>query len=75
VITKARIDDAVEKLLTHIDKYDNGIITRDALATMVRNEVAAAVNGTYDWAFSMGVQADDGEVEDGSEPIEFDPDL
>ncbi len=73
-LTSPRIDDAVTQILIHVSKYDNGVISYEDMAKMIRLKVTEAVNVTWDDAFTRGVRDAelDEDDEDDDEEIEFD---
>jgi hypothetical protein len=77
-VTDKYIGPTVTDALTHIDKYDNGIITRVQMAEQVRNLITIAINATWDAAFKCGVenaQVDEAEDDDDDYEDEYELDL
>ena len=67
-----RIEDAMETVLVQVDKFDNGIVTREDMAKYIRIAITRAVNETWDDAFTRGVEDAKLDEDDDDEEIEFD---
>jgi hypothetical protein len=68
---------AIEQINKAIDEYDNGVISRTALATVVGETVATLEEDVRQSAFNEGYQAcdDDVNAEDEEDEYELDIDL
>ena len=71
-INDHRIEDAMETVLTQVDKFDNGMVTREDMAKYIRLAITRAVHDTWDDAFTRGVQDAELDEDDDDEEIEFD---
>jgi len=68
----ATINNAIAEVLLLFENYDDGKLTREDTATRVRFIITSVVNGTWDKAFTMGVQEARLDEDGDDETIDFD---
>jgi len=66
---------AIEQINKAIDEYDNGVISRVALATVVGETVATLEEDVRQSAFNEGYQASEDDAADEEDEYELDIDL